>query len=50
MTEKDYYLIIGIKECEIYALTQRVTMLTQELEAMRAQLQKEQARDGNDPV
>ena len=50
MTEKDYCLIIGLKECEIYALTQRNVMLTKDLEAARAQLQKEQARDGNDPV
>jgi hypothetical protein len=50
MTEKDYCIIIGIKECEIYALTQRTTMLEKELEAVRAQLHKEQARDRDNPV
>lgn len=50
MTEKDYCLIIGIKECEIYALSQRNAMLEKDLEAARAQLHKEQARDRNDSV
>lgn len=50
MTEKDYCIIIGIKECEIYALSQRNAVLEKDLEALRAQIQKERARDGNDPV
>jgi hypothetical protein len=50
MTEKDYCIIIGIKECEIYALTQRLTILEKELEASRAQLQKELARDRDNPI
>lgn len=46
MTEKDYCLIIGIKESEIYTLSAELTRTKQELEAARAQL-KGQARDGN---
>lgn len=49
MTEKDLYIIIGIKEAQIYTLSHRVDALTSELEAARAQL-KELARDGNSTV
>lgn len=63
MTEKDYCLIIGIKESEIYSLHQENTRLkqrleandkendtlTKDLEAARAQLEG-LARDRNDPL
>lgn len=49
MTEKDLYIIIGIKESQIYTLSHRVDVLTSDLEAARAQL-KELARDGNHTV
>jgi hypothetical protein len=50
MTAEDLYKIIGIKEAEIYDLTQRFNALLRDLEAARAHLPKEQACDGNDPV
>lgn len=46
MTEKDFYIVIGIKESEIYTLSNINAQLTKDLEAARAQL-KGQARDGN---
>ena len=50
MTADDFYLIIGIKEAEIFQLTKRTNALIKDLEAARAQLQQEQARDRNDPL
>lgn len=46
MTEKDYCIIIGVKETAIYELTNELTQAKKELEAARAQL-KGLARDGN---
>lgn len=49
MTEKDYCIIIGVKEAAIYELTNELTQAKKELEAARAQL-KGLARDGNDTL
>jgi len=49
MTEKDYCIIIGVKESQLYELTNELTQTKKELEAARAQL-KGLARDGNDPL
>lgn len=47
MTVDDFYKLIGIKEVEIYSLATLNAALTKDLEAARAQLQQEQARDRN---
>lgn len=49
MTEKDFAIIIGCKEIDIYQRDMRIAELTKELEAARAQL-KGLARDGNSTV
>jgi hypothetical protein len=49
MTEKDFYIVIGIKESEIYTLSNINARLTKDLEAVRAQLE-ELARDRNDTL
>lgn len=46
MTEKDYCIIIGVKESQLYELSNELAMTKKELEATRAQL-KGLARDGN---
>lgn len=50
MMTDDLYLIIGIKEAEIFHLTKLNQALAKDLEAARAQLQQEQARDRNHPL
>ena len=49
MTADDFYLIIGIKEAEIFQLTKLNNSLRKDLEAARAQLE-ELARDRNHPL
>jgi hypothetical protein len=49
MTEKDFAILLGCKEMDIYRRDMHIAQLTKDLEAARAQL-KELARDGNSPV
>ena len=49
MTEKDYAIIIGCKEIDIYQRDMRIAQLTTDLEAARAQLEG-LARDRNDTL
>lgn len=46
MTEKDYCIIIGVKESQLYELSNELTQTKKDLEAARAQL-KGLDRDGN---
>lgn len=46
MTEKDYCIIIGVKETQLYELSNELTQAKKDLEAARAQLQGV-TRDGN---
>jgi hypothetical protein len=49
MTQKDYAIIIGCKEMDIYDRDMQIAQLKKDLEAARAQLE-ELARDRNSPV